>query len=368
MKIQQMVVTGDQMFLGRYRSLFETLSLHCERLEYLSGDEPYNFPPLNQGIKILNKFLYLISPVQAGKRQKNEQAFITKSKRLERRIQQLEYKPDFVLHIFSMYSPFWEQFGIPYGMYLDYTMSLVQRNWQPWAPFATAQEFQAWITCERLAYERSHCLFTMSNVVKSSLIQDYGIQPEKISVVGSFANRHTVYEGEKPFGSKQILFNGAEFERKGGDLILAAFKHVKSVLPEAKLVIIGQKLAIEQDGVDNPGRIGSLEEMRQLFLQTDLVVAPGRCDPFPSFVIEAMNYGVPCIVSANDGMPEIVDDGVNGIVANPLTPELIAEKIIYLLTDISMLTEMSQQARQKVKTQLNRKEVAEKIMQVLLNS
>jgi glycogen synthase len=365
MKIQKMVVTGDGLFLRRYRPLFETLSSQFEQLEYLPGDESSWLPLLNKAAKLWNKLIYLISPIQAGKRQKNQQTFITKSKRLERRIDRLKYKPDFVFHIFGMYCPFWEKFDIPYAMYLDYTMSLVRRNWLPWAPFSNSQEFAAWVECEQLAYKRAYRLFTMSHVVKSSLIADYDIEPEKIIVVGSFANRHTVYEGEKQFGSQQILFNGAEFERKGGDLVLAAFKQVKSVLPNSRLVIIGKKLAIQQEGVENPGRIGSIEEMVQLFLQTDIVVAPGQCDPFPSFLIEAMNYGVPCIVSPNDGMPEIVDRGISGIVVEPLTPELLAEKIINLLNDIPLLTAMSKQARKKVEAELNRKKVAEKIIGVL---
>jgi glycosyltransferase involved in cell wall biosynthesis len=108
--------------------------------------------------------------------------------------------------------------------------------------------------------------------------------------------------------------------------------------------------------------------MRQLFLETDLVVAPARCDPFPSFVIEAMNYGVPCIVSGNDGMPEIVDDGINGLVVDPLTPELLAEKIINLLGDRAKLSSMSEQAQQKVKTQFNCQTITHKIMRVLSSS
>lgn len=129
--------------------------------------------------------------------------------------------------------------------------------------------------------------------------------------------------------------------------------------------MIGKKLGKTIAGVENPGRIASLEDMRQLFLETDLLLAPGRCDPFPSFVIEAMNYGVPCIVSGNDGMPEIVDHGLNGLVVDPLTPELLAEKIIHLMGDIPALTAMSEQARQKVETDLNRHSVAQKIMQTI---
>ncbi len=365
MNIENILVTGDSLFLRRYRPLFEAIAEQGHQLSYLSGNQRFDSSLLNQAAKIVNKLIYTVSPLYANRLQKNSRAFISNSRSMERRIKQLQEQPDFVLHVFCMYAPFWDHFDIPYGMYLDYTMTLVHKNWSPWAPFETTEKFSEWLSCERLAYERSTHLFTMSHLVKASLVDDYGISPEKITVVGSFANRHTIYEGEKKFGSKQILFNGAEFERKGGDLVLEAFKQVKQTLPEAKLVVIGKKLKTTIAGVENPGRIASLEDMRQLFLETDLLLAPGRCDPFPSFVIEAMNYGVPCIVSGNDGMPEIVDHGLNGLVVDPLSPELLAEKIIYLLCDQTTLLSMSQQARQKVKTQLNRQSVAKKIMNAL---
>ncbi|MFB2894074.1 glycosyltransferase family 4 protein [Aerosakkonemataceae cyanobacterium BLCC-F50] len=360
MKIQKMLVSGDQVFIRRYQALFEAMRSRVDRLSYLYGDKPFESDFLNKLTKIPNKLIYLLSPDQANRSVSTAKRFITRSRQTERRIKQLKDQPDFVLHVFGMYSPFWEQPNIPYGIYLDYTAALAQRN------LPTSQEFSEWRDCERLSYERAYHLFPMSELVKSSLVNDYGISPNKITAVGSFANRHALYEGEKKFGSKQILFNGSDFERKGGDLVLEAFKHIKKAIPEAKLVVIGKQLTTLEPGVSNPGKIESLEQMRQLFLETDLVLAPARCDPFPSFVIEAMNYGVPSIVSANDGMPEIVDHGINGIVVNQLNSELIAEKVINLLGDLPTLSSMSQRAREKVRTQLNRNIVADKIMQVLL--
>ncbi|PZV19585.1 MAG: hypothetical protein DCF20_00810 [Pseudanabaena sp.] len=365
MKIEKMLVTGDALFLRRYQPLFEEIASQCQHLNYLRGDQQFNSSFLNLMSKVFNKLIYIVSPSFNKRLHKNSKALIKKSKWIESKIREIENRPDFVLHVFGMYGPFWDVFDIPYGMYLDYTMTLAYKNYTPWAPFETPEEFSDWLNCERLLYERATHLFAMSRLVKSSLVDDYGISPEKITVVGSFANRHAVYEGEKKFGSKQILFNASQFERKGGDLVLEAFKQVKLVVPEAKLVVIGKKLNNTFDGITNPGRIASTEEMRQLFLKTDLVLAPGRCDPFPSFVIEAMNYGIPCIVSDNDGMPEIVDHGINGLVVDSLTPEAIAKSVIDLIEDIPTLVSMSQQARQKVKAELNRHSVATKIMQAI---
>ena len=364
MKIKNVVVSGEQGFLHRHQFLFKTLSSYFEHLEYIPSGEFYESKILNTLIKVFNIIIAKISLTRASRFWKNEKAFIARSKLTERKIRRLTYTPDLIFHVFSQYSPLWNKFDIPYVMYLDYTMALARKNWISWSPFSTQKEFADWEKCERKAYEKACYIFTMSNLVKSSLVQDYRINSEKITVIGSAANRQP-YEGEKTFGSKIILFNGSDFERKGGNLVLAAFKQVKTAIPEARLVIVGKDLSIAEAGVDNPGRISSLSEMQNLFLKADLVVAPALCDPFPTFVIEALNYGVPCIVSASDGMPEIIDNGVNGIVIEQPTPDVLAQKIIHLLDDIPRLKSMSEKAREKVKIKLNWDSIAKNIAQVL---
>jgi glycogen synthase len=364
MTVKNMLISGDINFVNRYSFLFKAIGSQCDRLSYLYGDKPFESNFLNQLAKIPHKLKYQISASHAIKSQSTGKAFIEKSRQTGRRIRRLSEQPSFVLQIFGMYAPFWEPSDIPYGMFLDYTAILAHQSQN----LPLSQDFRDWQTCERLAYQRARHLFPMSQVVKSSLVNDYSISADKITVVGSFANRHPLYQGEKKFGGKQLLFNGSDFERKGGDLVLKAFKQIRKFVPEAKLIVIGKKIDkidAHEDGVINIGKIESVEQMRQLFLETDVILAPGRCDPFPSFTIEGMNYGVPCVVSNKDGMPEIVDRDINGVVVDTLTPDAIAEKAIDLLNNIPVLTSMSKQARQKVKLQLNCDSVAQKIIQAL---
>ena len=198
------------------------------------------------------------------------------------------------------------------------------------------------------------------------MVNDYGIKLEGITVTGYSGNYKELYDGEKLLGTKQILFNGSDFERKGGNRVLAAFKKVKQVISQVGLVIIGKKINVQEDGIDNPVSI-SASELCNLFLKTDLVVSPALCDPFPPFLIEALNYGVPCVVSANDGMPEIIDNEVNSVVINQPTPDLLAEKIIKLLSNSSLLEAMSSKAREKVRTKFNWSNIAKSIFQTLSN-
>lgn len=362
MEIKKVLITGDSVFLTRYHFLLDAMSSYIENLEIVSP---------NESLAIKTKAFFhkanqvIFSKEKIGGFHKSKEAFITKSQQVERKIRQLKYTPDLVFHFHSMWSPFWNNSVIPYTIFLDYTMSLTQRTWSPWAPFINQKETNSWIACERQAYEQAYHLFTMSNVVKNSLVKDYFIEPQKITVIGSSGNFKAPYEGEKTFGSKQILFNGSDFERKGGDLVLAAFKQVKQAIPEAKLIIVGKKLSIQEDGIDNPGHISSISDMRNLFLKTDLVVAPAYCEPFGLFLIEAMNYGVPCIVSNRGGMPEIVDNEVNGVVINQLRADILAEQIVRLLSNNSLLTSMSIEARAKIRAKLNWNHIAKKIFHSL---
>jgi len=370
MKITKILVTGDDIFLHRHRGLFDAISKHINQLDYLPISKINKDNLIDFIAWFITKLLYKVIgkfSLKTADRifHKNSQVFINKTKKIERKIGQLEYIPDIVFHVFSMYRPFWHRADIPYVMYLDYTMALAVKNWSAWAPFNNERELLAWWKCERESYERAYHLFTFSHVTQSSLIQDYKISPEKITVVGSAGNIQEFYQGEKKKGTQQILFNASDFERKGGDLVLAAFSQVRQLIPNATLVIIGKKLAISQPGVINLGKVSSRLHLQDIFLKTDVVVAPAYCDPFPTFVLEAMSYGIPCIVTNRDGMPEIVDDRINGIVISEVVPEILAKEIINLLTNTDLLASFSQAAKLKIETKFNWENIASKILDVL---
>jgi glycogen synthase len=365
MKINKILVTGEELFLNRHRLLFDSLSTYVEELECMPIGHLYE----PQAFRRVMRLAYCVSTGASLTNSdgffKNAKAFKTRSQRIERRINNLESKPDLVLHIFALCCPFWQDFSIPYAIYLDYTMALADRNHPPFAPFRTPQDLHDWLDCERKAYQQAKYIFTMSDVVKSSLVEDYQIDPQKITVVGSSGNCQQV-DGEKSFGTHRLLFNGSDFDRKGGKLVLDTFDRLKQTIPDAKLAIVGKTLALQDEGIETPGKITAMTDMRELFLTSDLVFAPATCDPFPTFVLEAMNYGVPCIVSDRDGMPEIVEHGNTGLVITERNPDTVAAQIEKLLGDRQTLSSMSQQAKDRINTKFNWPTIAENIATVLL--
>jgi glycogen synthase len=378
-KIKKMVFTGKEAFTKRRQGLFTAISQHYQSVEIINNtSEWYERKPISTMLKVvyaLRVFSFNKSKLDCL-HHKNQQAFIMRSLNIEGQIRQMKYPPDIVFHIFSMSSPFWENFDIPFAMYLDYTMALSEKNWTDWAFFMNSKQRNAWIECEQKTYERARHIFVMSSIVKNSLVEDYGINHQKITVVGVGAslNFSEHNQGKKIFGSKQLLFNSSDFFRKGGDIVLEAFIKVKKMIPDAKLVVIGKKLnplTIRNiDGVENIGKISSSEKMKSLFMETDLVIAPARCEPFGIFLLDAMTHGVPCVINAGNGngMPEFLENWLDGVVIPQLDPELLADNIIKLLNNPDKLSLMSEAAIYKMQTKFNWDNIAKEIVDVLEHS
>lgn len=365
-KIRTLVVTGDSNFFAqkRFSYLFDTLSGHIETLERVSVENIYDSKWLKATAKqVLKKLPFSIATSgKASAMRKSKKFFVRQSQQCERQIRSLKITPDFVFHLFGMYCPLWDCFDIPFSMYLDYTMELAYKTWKPWAPFSTEHDFLAWKECESIAYEKAKCIFTFSDLVKQSLIADYGIEPHKVFAVGASGQFLYPYEGTKRFGSHRILFNGSNFERKGGSLVISAFQKIKAAIPTAELVIIGEDLPLKQQaGINNLGVVSESGAMQKLFLECDILLAPALCEPYGQILVEAMNYGLPCVVSNVGGMPEIVDHNVNGLVLGDLTSDYLADAVIDLLQDTSRLDRYSKAGCHKVREYLNWTTIAEKM-------
>lgn len=361
-----MAVTGDRYFFNqkRFSLLFESLSGYVGTLQRVPVENFYDIKWLKAIAKrALNQSPFAVETSgKASAMRKNKAFFIKQSRQCERQIRSLEVAPDFVFHLFSMYCPFWDCFDIPFAMYLDYTMTLARETWQPWAPFPNEKAFLDWRACEAIAYRQAACIFTFSNLVKRSLVEDYGIDSAKIFAVGASGQFLDLYQGTKGFGSHRILFNGSNFERKGGHLVLAAFRLIKAAMPTAELIIIGERLsAASQPGIVNIGMVSEPQAMQDLLVSCDLLLAPARSEPYGQLLVEALNYGLPCVVSDVGGMPEIVERNVSGLVLAEPTPESLAAAVIELLQDMPRLERYSQAGRSKVARQLNWAVIAEKI-------
>jgi glycosyltransferase involved in cell wall biosynthesis len=172
----------------------------------------------------------------------------------------------------------------------------------------------------------------MSENTRRSIIEDYGADPTRVQVIHAGVDRLAEPTVQRP-DVRRVLFVGIDFERKGGPSLLHAFAQVVRAVPDAELHIVGPRPGAPQPGVVWHGYVSSRSMLAELYAGASLAVLPTRCDPFGLAVVEAMAHALPVIATDVDAMPEIIDDGVTGLLVRAGDNEALADRIVTLLRD-----------------------------------
>ena len=145
---------------------------------------------------------------------------------------------------------------------------------------------------------------------------------------------------------------------KGMDLVVPAFAEVRKRFPDVQLLVVGDgslRAAMEQqamalgcdDAVTWAGRQPQ-EELSQYYSRMDIVLMPSRSEGFGLTAIEAMAHG--CVVVASDigGLPEVVRDGVCGLLHRSEDVRDMASKISSLIASPELYRSLQKNALQHV--------------------
>ena len=215
---------------------------------------------------------------------------------------------------------------------------------------------------EREVYEAQHHIFTMSEYLKKSFIEDFGIEESKVTCIGCGVNMDSIPDVSckaKHHKKRNILFIGKDFERKGGVILLNAFKLVRKYFPDAGLHIIGpnppsdtgqasnEEGAVWHGYVDKTTKEG-FQKIDRIFREASIFTLPSLYEPFGIAPLEAMLYEIPCIVTNKWALKESVQDGLTGLHTKCGDAKDLAEKIIYLLHNEEKRQEMGRNARRRV--------------------
>lgn len=132
-------------------------------------------------------------------------------------------------------------------------------------------------------------------------------------------------------------------KRKGVHQLVTAFSKVREVLPDAKLAIAGSgpeagSLCIrirELHMEDSVFMLGALphEQIAELMAAADVFVLASAVESSPLAILEAMAVGVPVVCPRAGGVPEIVEDGISGLMVPPADVNSLAGAVIRVLSD-----------------------------------
>lgn len=145
---------------------------------------------------------------------------------------------------------------------------------------------------------------------------------------------------------KRLLFVARDFQTKGGDLAVEVLRQVRGRHPEATLVVAGSP--DPDPGIDGVRWLGpkTREELyRDVYPQADLFVYPTRFDCAPLVVMEALAHGIPVVAPLAFAIPELVVDGVTGILHEPGDVAAAVAAVEALLGDDTRRLSMGAAAR-----------------------
>ncbi len=153
-----------------------------------------------------------------------------------------------------------------------------------------------------------------------------------------------------------VLLVGRMVPHKGVEHFIEAARYV----PDAQFLVVGEGSLLEpmqrlagtmgvSGRVQFLGRVSD-ENLPRVYAACDVFVLPSvsRLEAFGIVALEAMSTGKPVVVADIPGVREIIEDGREGLLADPVNPQDLAGKIQRLLADPEGRRTMGQRGREKV--------------------
>ncbi|PAE17820.1 hypothetical protein CHH91_01750 [Virgibacillus sp. 7505] len=221
-------------------------------------------------------------------------------------------------------------------------------------------EYQYHEHLEHIGCHVSEFIHTQANITKEDLIRQHRI-PENRFVqfpygmdIGSFNSRPQQLERIPAATKPVILFVGRLVQLKGVHVLIEALRQLKMVNTNWECWILGDGFeeAIERftdqmedaDLLSDIRLLGSVPNVKDFLEAADIFVLPSLQDTQPHSVMEAQLSGIPVVVSNAGGLPEMVEEGVTGLLSEAGQPESLAHQLARLLADPSLREQVSKQA------------------------
>lgn len=171
----------------------------------------------------------------------------------------------------------------------------------------------------------------------------------------------------------RVLCVGRLVDHKGLEQLIDAMAYLK---PPAQLIIVGSgplRAALEERAAASPAHerirfLGQvrLEDLPEVYRACDVFALPSvsRLEAFGIVALEAMASGLPVVASDIPGVREVVSEGAEGFLANPLDPASFASRIDALLQDPLRAARLGRNGRARVLREFTWEKVAERVEQV----
>jgi len=241
--------------------------------------------------------------------------------------------------------------GVTHYLYCDHDWALSLRHRTDLQSYS-AKARAVFEAQEREAMHSVAHIFTFGRYVRDHIVEHYGVDPDRVTAIGSGMGGIERFDQPKDFSRAQLLFVAKHlFAAKGGLLLIEAFKRAREKLPELTLAVVGDERSQAQvpalPGIQFHAHL-PWRELQRLYRLSTLLVQPMLNDPWGQVYLEAMVSRTPVIGLRRNGLPEILENGRHGFLVDEADPDQLASMILEALSDPQRLAAMALSGQQHV--------------------
>jgi len=211
----------------------------------------------------------------------------------------------------------------------------------------------------------SRTVFRYNPLVVPNAVDDRRFRPDVDP--SAFRQAHAV-----PRDRPVVLLVARIVPHKGIEHFVEAARYVRDavflVAGEGSSLAAMRALARSLEVSDRVRFLGRIpeEDLPHLYAACDVFVLPSvsRLEAFGIAALEAMATAKPVVVADIPGLREVIDDGREGLLAEPVNPQDLAEKIRRLLGDPALREEMGRRGREKVLSSFSIDRVTDRIEEI----
>lgn len=234
-------------------------------------------------------------------------------------------------------------------------------------PYTNSQQ-KIYYAFNRISCRNVNHIIAVSKAIKRELMQMSKIPEEKISVIYNGIEEKYNIPVAQPSKSPTIAMVGRLTYEKGIDLFLDCVSILYNTEFKPNFWIVGEgpeknyaKEKTAQLGLtDRVSFLGFRQDVSKILSAVDILVIPSRNEGLSMIALEGMGLNKPIVSFAVGGLPEVIIDGVTGILVEPYNVSLLGESILKLLRDKNLASYMGHNGGIRVKKIFSIREMIEK--------
>jgi glycosyltransferase involved in cell wall biosynthesis len=190
----------------------------------------------------------------------------------------------------------------------------------------------------------------------ATLIENIGVPAKRVVHIPNGVDTEHFSPAPRLPDSPDIVCVGRMVPDKDHATLLEAFARVLTVVPQARLHLVGQgrlepSIRARAARPDCHGRVIFLPgdtDLRPILRKARIFVLASASEGLPNVLLEAMACALPVVATRVGGIPELIEDNLNGLLAAPANPESLAAHLVRLLGDHEACIRFGQAGRERV--------------------